>query len=410
MDLPPFLQGAEYIGSVSDLVDTMLVKNTKLCMNTSSPTAHFDVGLEKQSEMITTSSNKRAFIQNNFGEINRIKKTASNEVSKLYKYIIDKKFDAWKCIKSDGKEYYVANNGTAAMWVCLESETQQVENDKTKFIKKYQIGTYSSAGNILGISSYNFTTFSTVTASILAYIIVHALSILLASAIDAVAETFLAALVSGAQAVGLPATFAYAAASLTGFIIYALITIIIFFGILYAWDFINRKYYINVNIYNWDKKETWIIDKCVEDNAVTSSQTKVKDIVLPPASPSTFTPPGFKPLTPLEELCFYVSCTWTNDSTFLQGLGMYVRFRKDNEPNTGFMWAFDCPRFGDNKHGAKNTPSHLGNYSNNAKFSDSPLNFQIALTDVKKTRVSFGLDALSGADNNTYNVLINIDF
>ncbi|HGJ5855365.1 hypothetical protein [Arsenophonus nasoniae] len=72
------------------------------------------------------------------------------------------------------------------------------------------------------------------------------------------------------------------------------------------------------------------------------------------------------------------------------------------------MYAFECPRFSDNKQAADDGITQPKYYYENVKWNNNPISFNIQSTK-DKTPVSFQLDALRGAKNDTYNVLININ-
>lgn len=74
----------------------------------------------------------------------------------------------------------------------------------------------------------------------------------------------------------------------------------------------------------------------------------------------------------------------------------------------GFMWAFDCPRWSDNKQAGSNGLQDPKSYRNNAPWNSNPLGFTITSTS-RMLPVSFGVDALSGASDDLYNVMININ-
>lgn len=86
---------------------------------------------------------------------------------------------------------------------------------------------------------------------------------------------------------------------------------------------------------------------------------------------------------------------------------MAIQMQK-NALSEGFTWAFDCPRFDDNKQAAIDGLFDLADYRANPPWSYSPLRLQVNCTETS-IPVSFSLSALSGASDGLYNVLIHIN-
>ncbi len=85
---------------------------------------------------------------------------------------------------------------------------------------------------------------------------------------------------------------------------------------------------------------------------------------------------------------------------------MAIQVQKNN--TEGFMWAFSCPRFTNNKQAASNGLLDPKAYLAHAKWNSNPLNFCIKSTS-RNNPVIFALDALSGAPDNLYNINIHIN-
>ena len=119
------------------------------------------------------------------------------------------------------------------------------------------------------------------------------------------------------------------------------------------------------------------------------------------------TPPFINPVVALDNVCSYTTVVWENDNKFMEGCCMALQFEKA-DTKQGFMWAFACPFWRDNKQAARDGIMKPKDYYENANWNDNPKSFHIESTD-SKIPISFGLDNLSGGKDNVYNATININ-
>lgn len=105
----------------------------------------------------------------------------------------------------------------------------------------------------------------------------------------------------------------------------ALVFVVVFIGIVYLISWLNRKYTIRLQVFNWDNTSDWKIDHSYHDNAVIagSSEKEIKNLIIPKKiEPSTTVfPPGFEPVEviDLEALAQELCVAMEEEDTVLLG-------------------------------------------------------------------------------------------
>lgn len=135
-------------------------------------------------------------------------------------------------------------------------------------------------------------------------------------------------------------------------------------------------------------------------------ERKFEPITIPKVVKGLILLPGFLPVVPMDTVRYYAGIVWKNDNTFMEGCSMALRLRKKGT-DQGFMWAFSCPRFSNNKQAAKNGLSDPEKYYDDLEWNENPEKFTISTTDAK-IPVTCSVNALSGAKDNLYEVYIQI--
>lgn len=188
-----------------------------------------------------------------------------------------------------------------------------------------------------------------------------------------------------------------------------LVFAVVFIGLAYLWGWLNRKYTIRLQVFNWDDKSDWNMNGQYMSNAKIAGEDRKLEFTIPKmlAPGDVVVPPGFNPVEVLDSVCSYAVIVWENDNTFMEGCSMAVRMQRAQQKD-GFMWAFDCPRWSNNQQAGSNGMMDPKAYRNQAPWSSTPKNFSITSTS-SNVPVNFAVDALSGADDGLYNVIININ-
>ncbi|KDN34242.1 hypothetical protein RSAG8_12669, partial [Rhizoctonia solani AG-8 WAC10335] len=158
-----------------------------------------------------------------------------------------------------------------------------------------------------------------------------------------------------------------------------------------------------LNVYNFDVDYQWRSINHYDDNAsISNGQWQPKTIATFKPADSVVFPPGFEPQQPLESVVTYLSMTWENDSTFMQGLGEgVVMGREDNQ--AGVALKYIVHYWSDNEIGLSyidGNPStyNLDNYYNNGSWLKA-LSTQASSQDYMITGHT---PKLGGADDNDY--------
>lgn len=404
--LPSFFQNAEIVtppkkGRLS-LMAADDVKNQKIDCEISATTSPI---------LFASKKVKQIYQNNDFAAIKKLEEQSQKDLQPIYENIKNNKEKAWTRVRSGGEEFLMSWSESGSMWVrTVQNGRCANAANETSYSAVVQVGTYTASGGIMGIQSYNLTLPTVIVEVTLSYIIAVALSEIVATGLGFVVTAFALAAANAAAALGFTAFSCTIAAATLSTVATCLVFAVVFIGLTYLWNWLNRKYTIRLQIFNWDKNNDWSVDGSYYSNAVIAG-SGTKDPVsfsLPKLIPagSSVTPPGFQPVEALDSVCYYATVVWENDNTFMEGCAMALRMKKGSS-SEGFAWAFSCPRFADNTQAAADGYQDPLAYYQKGSWNKSPKNFSITATN-DRIPVSFGLDALSGASDNLYNVTINI--
>lgn len=400
--LPSFFKDIEVICSADVEVENYRAIHANLDIS-SKPTECI-VQADKIPTMLSSKEVKRAYQHNDFKTIKALEKKANDDLEAVYYNISHNGAKAWTKVARGTKEFYVSWSDTGSIWAQTLSSTSSSNDDTKQCV--VQIGSYSPSTSILGIHTYNLTVPVLVTEAAVAFIVARAISGIIAEGIGFVFARFALLLAQAAAEIGL-ASFSFtvplaAVSAVASCLVFA----IVFIGLAYLWNWLNRKYTIRLQVFNWDDKNSWSADGQYLSNAKFCGEKKDLKFTLPKMikPDDVVTPPGFNPVQVLDSVCYYAVLIWENDQTFAEGCSMAIRMKKNEQE--GFMWAFDCPRFNDNKQAAEPRITDPKEYREHCNWNTHPLGFDI--TTLSGTPVSFALDALSGASDNLYNININI--
>ena len=407
--LPDFFRDVEIVGPAHLELPKYRAIHAEWADLTSSQ--HGEVSADSSPKLMMTKTVKETYKSNDFAKIKQMEAAAQNDLQAVYTNISTNAAKAWTKVRKDGKEFYMSWSDTGSVWAYTESMSTVDGADRiddVKYEAVVQIGTYSKSSEVIGIQSYNLTFTTMLVESAIAFIVARAVSSIIADGLGFIVARFAIYLAQAAAEIGFESfAFSIPVAALSS-VATGLVFAIVFIGLVYLWNWLNRKYTIRLQIFNWDGNNSWITTGQTLSNAKIPGNNQDLNFILPKmVSPGdVVVPPGFQPVEVLDSVCYYAVIIWENDNTFMEGCSMAIGMQKD-KTNEGFMWAFDCPRWSDNKQGGNNGLQDPKTYLQNVQWNKSPMKFQIESTS-EKIPVSFALDALNGASDNLYNINIHI--
>ncbi|UVL00924.1 hypothetical protein [Pseudomonas sp. B21-048] len=409
--LPAFFRDIEIIGPAVHEIPKYKALHASLLF-ASSAKQNIEVTADSSPVLLASRSVKEIYQSNNFSQIKDMERKAQNDLQAIYTNVSQNGTNAWTKVRSQGKDFYMSWSDTGSMWSFTDSITQTAKKNQdgeTTYQAKVQIGTYTQTGKIAGIHTYNLTLPTLLVESVVALIVAKAVSGIIADGLGFLVANFAMYLTSAAAELGLESFSFFISEALLATVASCLVFAVVFIGLAYLWDWLNRQYTIRLQIFNWDGDHDWNADGQYMSNAKISGDNSTFDFNLPKLTKpgNIVTPPGFQPVEALESVCYYAVIIWQNDSTFMQGCSAALRMQRDGSSD-GFMWAFDCPRWSDNQQASTNGTSDPKTYLNNPNWNNNPKNFSIESTS-SKTPINLALDALSGASDNLYNFIININ-
>lgn len=405
--LPPFLRDVEIVENAA--VEIMNRKKVNAVMK--GQEIKSEIKVSQTPILMTSKEVKKAYIQNDFKKIKELEQKAQKDLQPIYENISKNGAKAWTKVRSGGKEFYMSWSNSGCMWV-YTSEMKKISSGQNDFSYQVeaQVGTYSKSGSILGLHSYNLSLTSVLVEAVISYIIAKALSQIIAEGLGFLVANFATYICTAAAEMGIEAFSCTVATTALSAVATCLVFAVVFIGLTYLWDWLNRKYTIRLQIFNWDGEHDWKVVQEVRSNAKISGEDKEEvkfSLDRMKNAGEEVLPPGFADIEILDSVCCYGVVVWENDNTFMEGCSMALKVQK-GDTQEGFMWAFDCPRFSDNKHAGDNGLQDAAAYLKNCKWKSTPKGFEIAATN-SKIPVSFALDALSGAKDNLYNINIHIN-
>ncbi|CAE6409412.1 unnamed protein product [Rhizoctonia solani] len=330
------------------------------------------------SQTYLDASTQTSWANNDVPAVVRKRDQASKDLAPLYDNINKNGDSAWTLVRDPEtqQEYYTCYNDNAIVWsyVTDKPSTSGSDDIKNSIIS---IGSYSKSQNMLGLSGYIWDSIpATTAAAIIGLAVTFLIQPLITEGITwgiAFAATQLVEYLAIAGAPSLAALVPASVATGGGLIIAGIIGIFVAFGVLALFSFIWKKFWLVMNVYNFDSTYEWRSVNHYDDNAnISNGEWKTKSIDTFKPADSVVFPPGFKPQKPLESVVTYLAMTWENDSTFMQGLGEgVVMGRQDNQ--AGVALKYIVHYWTDNEIGlnyidGNPTSYNLSNYYNNGSW------------------------------------------
>ena len=213
---------------------------------------------------------KQAILSSDTGTVRAIKKQHAEDLKANVDVIgqkVDKAF-AKTINKSTGQEYQLCETETGIVWTYAVN----IQHSDAKAKATVCVGTFSKNAKCMGIST---TTLDDLAVNITAAVI--------SSIAASVVGTFVSQLVGGAiysaalaaaeaAAVGVLEAGGFMVAgtlvSLAGFAAGLLAAIVVGVAFYFIIDAIRKSFGLEVNVYNWSRKEQWDVVEWYSDNAV----------------------------------------------------------------------------------------------------------------------------------------------
>ncbi|HGJ5855364.1 hypothetical protein [Arsenophonus nasoniae] len=252
-----FFHDLEIIGSAADDISKFYAMHKKL-FNNSEKECKIDVN--KSPILLTSSDTKNAYKNANFKQIEKIVKDSDDDTRAIYTNIKDNGVKAWTKVSSGGKEFYMSFSNKASIW-CMTEKTEKIltKEGDIKYSAVVQMGIYSSSGQIAGINTYNITLPILLGEVVSALLVARLISFAIAEGASFLIASILSRMGAFAVEIGLgPVSFIIGSYALSA-VVASLIFAIVFVGIMYLWNWVNKKYTIKLQIFNWDENYIWNI-------------------------------------------------------------------------------------------------------------------------------------------------------
>ncbi|CUA70013.1 hypothetical protein RSOLAG22IIIB_08854 [Rhizoctonia solani] len=310
------------------------------------------------SKTYLDASTQHSWAINDMATITRKQDQASKDLAPIFQNIHEHGDKAWTRVRDPEtkEEYYISWNDLGIIWsyVVDKPSTSGDGDIKNSVIS---IGSYSGTENMLSVSGYIWenipsTTVPVVTASAFAILakelILQGITWGIQYAGAKLAE-FLKFVGAEELAVLVPTSLE----STGGLVIAGVIAVFVVFGLLGFMSIIFKKFYLTLNIYNFDLDHEWSSVKHHGDNAQpTNGEWKNKNIpTFKPADSKVF-PPGFNPRKPMETAVTSLSMIFDNIKVGLQGLGVGVLMGR-GDSQAGIACKYIVKYFKDNEIGLK---------------------------------------------------------
>ncbi|KEP47140.1 putative transmembrane protein [Rhizoctonia solani 123E] len=360
------------------------------------------------SQTYLDASTQQSWATNDMATITRKRNEASKDLAPIYYNIHENGDKAWVhvCDPETGEEYYVSWDDVAIVWSYATDRPSASGSGDTKN-SVISIGSYSSTQNMLSVSGYIWENIPAATIpSVTALAFATLAKSLISQGIEwgiQYAASKLAEFLTAVGAKDLAALIPTSVESTGGLVIAGVIGVFVVFGLLALLSVIFKKFWLVLNVYNFDLDYQWSSAKHYGDNAQPSNG-EWQDRTIPtfkPADPAVF-PPGFNPRQPMESTVTALSMTFDNVKVGMQGLGEGVLMNRDDS-QAGIALKYIVRFWTDNEVGLKfidgdASAFDLEDYYNNGNWVKS----QSVQVDSGEYSVTGYTPELSGSDNNNY--------
>jgi len=373
---------------------------------------------DQQPLLSCTQNVKKIYQTNNFNMMGSLEEQAQRDLQPIIDNINQFGENAWVKVQAvNGEQFYMTWSSVASMWSYTPSLNPSTDSDKindpnAQFQAVCQFGSYSSSTNVAGTQSFKIGLATQILKSVCSLIIARAVSSLLPSGLSFLASTFSEAVTQSASSIGLSILKFLTPAEFLGPLAGNILFTIVFIGLKYLWEWMNRQYTIRVQVFNWDTQSDWNLTDQAKSNAVNPGlDPSINDfnlLIAKMVAPNQAVyPPDFAPRNSFDTIVHYALIVYENDSTFMEGCSFAFQATRAIDNINGFSYAFQCPRLSNNSQYIQGAVVEPNAFLKNAASNwSSFLNQQVSAGGVP---IGACLDRLQGAPENLYNINIHIN-
>ncbi|KDN34243.1 hypothetical protein RSAG8_12670, partial [Rhizoctonia solani AG-8 WAC10335] len=228
------------------------------------------------SQTYLDASTQQSWATNDMTTIARKRDQASKDLTPIYENIHKNGDKAWVRVRDpvSQQEYYISYNDVGVVWsyVVDKPSTSSTGDTKNSIIS---IGSYSNTQNMLGVSGYIWNSIpATASAAVIALAFSTLIKPLISQGIEwgiSYAASQLTEFLAAAGLEELAALVPASVASSGGLVIAGVIGILVAFGVLALLSVIFKKFWLVLNVYNFDFDYPWASAKHYDDNAQVSN-------------------------------------------------------------------------------------------------------------------------------------------
>ncbi|KAF0320301.1 hypothetical protein GQ607_012397 [Colletotrichum asianum] len=364
---------------------------------------------------------QQAYWNADYDVINTYQSKTSSDLNPIFTSIQQNGVQAFSLVQdTDGTPYYLAYSGTADsptgyMWSYTDPMQQALANGSAAaspppvYNSAVSCGTLSMTGQMLGVSSWIFSSpvllIPSVLALAVAKIVFNAVKKQLAGdaaevAIeDASTEASSDLVAEGAVDVAAETAMAdLFVAAATGLIVGA----IIFFLVLFIVNFIFKNFQLQFRIFNWDDQHAWAVQAEFGSNEIISGGFKTAQ--LSKSSSTVKLPNGFVIPAANQEVA-YANYVFQNDVTFANGVGVALEVGCDD--GNGFGAKYIVHFLTDNQMGFSGTLGSVQDFYNGSWMDSSTMKY-LGTVSGNNTPVYMSTPAVSGSENDVYYIDVHI--
>jgi len=382
-----------------------------------------------QPALLCKSSSVNAYKSNDWGTIKSLQDQANSDLQAIMTNFSNHVDDSWVQVQDDTDSYiyYMSwdNNGNYA-WVFCAAVTPapfDPNNPDVKLLAPSQFGIFSKTTSICGIHSYNLGLVTMISETVASLIVGIFLNKAIKAGINFLAEDLISYVSDAATEAGVELLFSaggFALGALCSCVVFA----IVFIGIAFLWNFLNKQFQICLSVYNWDEKNDWQIPTQALSNGVNPGETQgnTLNINIKKKIPKGTNPfggggvqvpgdIGNQLMHTTEEAMNYAYIVYENKTTFMQGCSFAFKSTCNNDSNTGFTYAMQCPFSANNGQVATNTPQDPNTFLTWAQYNFVATKGPYTVT-VNNKPISGYIDALKGGDaqgSTDYSVAVHIN-
>ncbi len=411
MVLPDYLQDVKIIGTLSSRMEQLRQEMALTENGLEEEKDQIDVSVEQSPIFLMSKEVRKAYQSGDFQKIKEIENKSKKDLEPIYSNISEHGDKAWfEAEDKYGKRFLMVFNDQGVMWVYPQETVVTSAENGVKFKHVASVGVYS--GNSVSGTIFNMefrSTASEIVEAVLDLAVTCIIIKVISNGIKYAARSFALWMCERAVAAGITRYAFVLPATALKIVTVAVSSVVSFAAIIFLdWimGLVDKKFFVQTEIYNWDDTHDWKVVNNYEDNAVIAGEGSLSNITIPKKQTPQI-PPFIHDIKVLDTSVSYITIVWENDNTFMEGLGTALSLQEADDGNIGFSWALDCPWARNTVQKAVNTvQSDLKSYYNSGNWNKNPLNFQISESD--GLPISFAMNAQSKAENNTYQVKINI--